>query len=129
MVGHHPPNCYPANGWAMASSEGEPFEFGHAGDHVIAGRLYRFTRGGADNSQLWVMNGFFDRKGGFVDHLEAAESLASGSAFSSGAMFQFQILFQGDFRSVDIQQYASEILSGIPEDVLVAQDIAEGQAT
>lgn len=125
MAGHHPPNCYPASGWEMSGSEGRPLEFIHPNEGVIKGRLYRFSRKAADKTSLWIVNGFFDGKGAFVDRLETAEALAAGSVFSSKAMFQFQILFQGDFRDVDIEKYAGEILGGIPGSVLV-DDAAEG---
>ena len=125
MAGHHPPNCYPANGWEMIESEGGPLDFTHSSEGVIKGQLYKFSRKAADKTDLWIVNGFFDGKGAFVNRLEAAESLAAGSVFSSKAMFQFQILFQGDFRDVDIEKYAGEILGGIPGSVLV-DDAAEG---
>lgn len=119
MAGHHPPTCYPASGWEMSPSEGGRFQFSHPSERVVKGQLYKFSRKTADKTDLWIMNGFFDGKGNFVDRLEDAESLAEGSLFSSQAMFQFQFLFQGDFRDVDIQGYAEEILGGIPGSVLV----------
>ena len=126
MAGHHPPNCYPASGWEMSPSEGGRFQFSHPSERVVKGQLYKFSRNTTDKTDLWIMNGFFDGKGNFVDRLEDAESLAEGSLFSSQAMFQFQILFQGDFRDVDIQGYADEILGGIPGSVLVG-GAAEGK--
>ena len=125
MAGHHPPNCYPSSGWDMDESEGGPFLIAHSSERVVKGWLYKFSRNTTDKIDLWIVNGFFDGKGGFVDRLEDAESLAGTSLFSSDAMFQFQILFQGDFRGVDIQEYAEEILGGIPVGVLVGE-AAEG---
>jgi len=64
MMGHYPPNCYPANGWDMIASRGAANAINNkaewiVGDLHIRGREYEFRRSSIDGEQrLWVRSFF-----------------------------------------------------------------------
>ena len=117
MAGHYPANCYPASGWLPVGEVGETRRFVRSTGRVVEFEIYNFRWPGPDNTQLWISNGFFDRNTGFAGRPIDAESLVTSSPWWSGGMYQFQILFQGDFESADIETYTFEILGGIQENV------------
>ena len=123
MAGHHPPNCYPSSGWLMDESRTRKFEINREDGRIVKNCAYHFSRESKVVQSLTVVNGFFAPDEFFASTLEGATEVVRPSLMGGVGLFQFQILFQGDFPDADIEQYVGEIIGGIPKAVF---DVAVG---
>ena len=125
MSGHHPPNCYPSSGWIMDSSQTKTFEVTRLDGRSVKTCAYQFLRERGGTQNLTVVNGFFSPEEFFASTLEGAREVVRPSLLGGMGLFQFQILFQGVYSEADIEEYASEIIGGIPKNVF---DVTVGRA-
>ena len=117
MSGHHPPNCYPSSGWIMDPSQTKTFEVTRLDGRSVKTCAYQFLRERGGTQNLTVVNGFFSPEEFFTSTLEGAREVVRPSLLGGMGLFQFQILFQGVYSEADIQEYANEIIGGIPKNV------------
>jgi hypothetical protein len=69
LLGHYPPNCYPATGWRPRGAQPTTWT---VGDHTIPGMTYRFDRPEkGPGHRTVVMNFMISPRGRFVPRIEA----------------------------------------------------------
>ncbi len=121
MAGHHPPNCYPASGWAMTRIDGDSVRgFASTLGITLPAKIYRFERGSENGRVRWVVNGFLIPNEGAVATLEETSVVSARSATSRLGLTQYQIVLDGDLKMVDVERYASEIIGSFPLELLKA---------
>ena len=113
MMGHHPPKCYPASGWRQVGPASN-FAISRSDGREIKAAVYKFTRHQADERELFVVNGFFAAGDFFGATLEEARDVVQPSLLGGQGLFQFQILLQDVGLTADVEEYAREIIRGIP---------------
>ncbi len=121
MAGHHPPNCYPATGWAMTRIDGPEVQgFASTLGISLPAKIYRFTRGSENERVRWVVNGFLMPNAGAVATLEETSVVSTRLATSWLGLTQYQIILDGDLKMVDVERYAAEIVGAFPLELLKA---------
>ena len=113
MMGHHPPKCYPANGWRSIGPS-KFFTINRAEGREVKAVSYRFSRQQGDQVELSVVNGFFAAGNFFGATLDEAREVVQPSLLGGQGLFQFQILLQDVSSTADVESYAREIIWSIP---------------
>lgn len=124
MIGHFPPNCYPAHGWRSLKTVDVPIRLGFGS---FPSKHYTFDRltDGLDN-QTMAVRGFFVLPGGDVQIVSEYQHVidASQSAVRSGlGAAQIQLLSSGANRAIDRPEVVESFLSAIEPAI---REIASG---
>lgn len=132
MTGHHPPVCYPAAGWSLAT--GDPEGATAEGAVTLASgkrvptRLYRFVRADQTGGLLaqTVVNAFILPEGDVVADMALLSARAERRAQSAEGVAQIQFVFSGRVGQEAALAVAEEILSAMPPEVLASLGLREG---
>lgn len=116
MAGHHPPRCYPSSGWELLEDDTVDLDVLRTDGKVIHSRMYHFVSLLDRQLSLWVVNGFVLPDGRVVRSLDETASISGRVAESSRGLVQFQLLFEGDHKFVDISDDAESLLRALPAD-------------
>lgn len=128
MAGHHPPNCYPASGWSLASDSQRDLECLGPGGIALPFRLYRFSLGLDERTPLWVGNGFLMPEFGAARTLEETERVSGRAETSRLGLLQYQVLIEGGVPSDVVAQYLCELLSTFPKELHDVVVLSESQS-
>lgn len=121
MIGHHPPNCYPAIGWDLKADATRDFEIVHSTGRIIRAKMYQFRIERSNMEMtLHVANGFVVAGERFNSTLEEASVDLGGDGMVRYGISQFQLVFQGQFSEDELVLYTDEIMSTIPSTILDA---------
>jgi hypothetical protein len=134
MTGHHPPVCYPAAGWSLAT--GDPEGATAEGAVTLASgkrvpiRLYRFVRADKTGGLLaqTVVNAFILPEGEVVADMGLLTSRAERRVQSAEGVAQIQFVFPGRVGQQAALAVAEEILSAMPPEVLASLGLREDRA-
>ena len=129
MMGHHPPNCYPATGWILDQESSTSHEFSVAGSKKLPASLYKFGRGGDSGPRLWVVNGFLMPRGAAVATLGETKNQTARASTSRLGLTQYQIVIRGEREVSSVIRYASEILESLPQDFFLALGDGAGSSS
>lgn len=113
MLGHYPPNCYPAHGWRMESSEKDAFSL--SGGRYPAMR-YEFERTAAGLDQRMDVFNFFVLPVGVARLVADYEAVNRSSKTRSGVSLgagQVQILFGESVRPAERREIINRVLGAI----------------
>jgi len=113
MLGHYPPNCYPAHGWRMESSDEDSFTL--AGGRFPATR-YEFERTAAGLDQHMGVFNFFMLPAGDARLVADYEALNRSAKTRSGVSLgagQVQILFSESVRPEERREIIDRVLGAI----------------
>ena len=116
MAGHHPPNCYPSQGWSFNPEETVEFVVPVAEGRQIKAALHVFHRGESGRS-MRVVNGFLTPDGRGVAHLDETSSIMGRATTSRLGLIQYQLVFYSDLENEFVIHCAGDILSSLPAEV------------
>jgi hypothetical protein len=121
MMGHHPPNCYPASGWILEPEEGDRVEIRIGGAPETA-RSYRFHRVDAAGlrDEVTVLGIFLLPDGRCVCDEAAVASRVGSRSLSAQGLAQLQVVVEGWAPQEEIADIADQLLGVLPVELLAA---------
>ena len=113
MVGHHPPNCYPASGWLPGEVGFDDSVAILANGRTLPYRIYSFRRGDPGR-EIWVANGFVLPDGSGVRTLAEAGGVIGNAERSRLGLVQYQFVFDGGINLQEVIEFTDDVLLSIP---------------
>jgi hypothetical protein len=118
MMGHYPPNCYPASGWEMAVSraahngvDSRPEWL--VGDLGIRGREYEFRRRTLNGEErLWVRNFFVLPNGMTYPDIGAFGRAAADFQIRPYGAAQVQVIYEREYTPEDRERIFAALIGG-----------------